>query len=173
MHRDNDNSLRVKTVEDFVERTGLKLGVIYTNLSESVLSEYRVDETTGVPGPDLELPQKMKEAPKHTVADEKEVRELAALYNDKRDGLLQIPESKLPVYIADKRLLGYDHDPRLDLLTSLKDMTLQDAVRFYDANIKSRPRAIIIVGNKKQLDMDRLRKMGKVVELKKTDIVRR
>ena len=79
----------------------------------------------------------------------------------------------LPVYIADKRPLGYDHDPNRDLLTSLKGMTLQDAVRFYDANIKSRPRAIIIVGNKKQLDMDRLRKMGKVVELKKTDIVRR
>ena len=79
----------------------------------------------------------------------------------------------LPVYIADKRLLGYDHDPNRDLLTSLKGMSLQDAVRFYDTNIKSRPRAIIIVGNKKQLDMDRLRKMGKVVELKKTDIVRR
>ena len=52
-------------------------------------------------------------------------------------------------------------------------MKLEDAINFYSSNVKSRPRAIIIVGNKKQLDMERLRKMGKVVELKKSDIVKR
>ena len=80
---------------------------------------------------------------------------------------------EMPAYVANHRLLGYDHDPNRDLLASLKGMKLEDVINFYSSNVKSRPRAIIIVGNKKQLDMERLRKMGKVVELKKSDIVKR
>jgi hypothetical protein len=49
-------------------------------------------------------------------------------------------------------------------------MTASDLMKFYGENIQSRPRALFIVGNKKMLDMKRLSKIGKIVEVKKQDI---
>lgn len=72
--------------------------------------------------------------------------------------------------IASLRLRGYDYDPNKDLLAALSKLNTKDVDAFYDENIKSRPFSIIIVGNKKMLDMKKLAKMGRVVELKKGDI---
>ena len=41
---------------------------------------------------------------------------------------------------------------------------------FYRSNVQQRPRALIIVGNKRLLNLDALRRMGRVVELKAKDI---
>lgn len=72
--------------------------------------------------------------------------------------------------VADLRLHGYAQDPDAGILKALAPMTPSDLMRFYRANIQSRPRAIFIVGNKKMLDMKRLGKLGKIVELKKADL---
>ncbi|MGN1253293.1 MAG: M16 family metallopeptidase [Prevotella sp.] len=72
--------------------------------------------------------------------------------------------------IATLRLLGYSHDPEADIIQSLAPMTASDLMKFYGENIQSRPRALFIVGNKKMLDMKRLSKIGKIVEVKKQDI---
>ena len=72
--------------------------------------------------------------------------------------------------MADLRLHGYAQDPDAGILKALAPMTPSDLMRFYRANIQSRPRAIFIVGNKKMLDMKRLGKLGKIVELKKADL---
>lgn len=72
--------------------------------------------------------------------------------------------------VADLRLHGYAQDPDAAILKALAPMTASDLMRFYRANIQSRPRAIFIVGNKKMLDMKRLGKLGKIVILKKADI---
>lgn len=72
--------------------------------------------------------------------------------------------------VADLRLHGYAQDPEAGILKALAPMTASDLMRFYRANIQSRPRAIFIVGNKKMLDMKRLGKLGKIVILKKADI---
>lgn len=72
--------------------------------------------------------------------------------------------------IASLRLRGYDHDPNKDLLAALSKLDAKDLDAFYGENIKRRPYAIIIVGNKKMLDIEKLAKMGRVVELNKGDI---
>lgn len=74
--------------------------------------------------------------------------------------------------IATLRLLGYSHDPEADIIQSLAPMTASDLMKFYGENIQSHPRALFIVGNKKMLDMKRLSRVGKVVELKKGEIYR-
>ena len=76
----------------------------------------------------------------------------------------------LPVYVANERLLGYDHDPDTDLLSAIDTLGIDDAMTFYRSNVQQRPRALIIVGNKRLLNLDALRRMGRVVELKAKDI---
>lgn len=76
----------------------------------------------------------------------------------------------LPVYVAGQRLLGYTHDPDADLLSATDTLGMDDTVAFFRENIRQQPRALIVVGNKRMLDMNRLRQMGRVVELKAKDI---
>ena len=51
-------------------------------------------------------------------------------------------------------------------------LTTADMVDFYRQNVQQKPRAFFIIGNKKQLDMQQLAKYGRIVELKKDDIMR-
>ena len=74
--------------------------------------------------------------------------------------------------VSDLRLTGYDHDPNGDLAEALKGMQITDVKDFYTHNIQHRPKAFIIVGNKKYLDMNKLAKLGRIVKLKKKDIYR-
>lgn len=76
----------------------------------------------------------------------------------------------LPVYVANNRLLGYGHDPGADLLHALDTLGIDDIMAFYRDHVRQQPRALIVVGNKRMLDMDRLRRMGRVVELKARDV---
>lgn len=72
--------------------------------------------------------------------------------------------------VASLRLRGYVHDPNKDVFAALSGLGIKEVDSFYAEHIKRRPHAIIIVGNKKLLNMDELAKMGRVVELKKSDI---
>jgi predicted Zn-dependent peptidase len=73
-------------------------------------------------------------------------------------------------YIENSKLLGYTDDPMKTLMPSYKNMTLDDIYAFWQANIKDAPMAIMIVGNKKNIDMKALAKYGKIVEIKLKDI---
>ncbi len=72
--------------------------------------------------------------------------------------------------VAFLRMLGYTHDPDADILNALAPLTSYDLMKFYQQNIQFRPRATFIVGNKKMLDMKRLSRLGKIVEVKKEEI---
>lgn len=72
--------------------------------------------------------------------------------------------------VASLRLRGYSADPNNGLLATMSQMGIADIASFYKQNVQGRPRAIVIVGNKKTLDMARLAKMGRVVELRKADV---
>lgn len=75
--------------------------------------------------------------------------------------------------IASLCLRGYKHDPNRDILLSTKNLGMEALSKFYSQNIRNHPHALIIVGNKKNLDMNRLSRLGKIVELKKADIYKR
>ena len=74
--------------------------------------------------------------------------------------------------VSNYRTLGYKEDPRAVLAREVPKLTTADMVDFYQRNIQQQPRAYFIIGNKKQLDMQALSKYGRVVELKKEDVMR-
>ncbi|MBR6194937.1 MAG: insulinase family protein [Prevotella sp.] len=79
---------------------------------------------------------------------------------------------QLANFVSNYRTLGYKEDPRTVLAREVPKLTTVDMVDFYKHNIQQQPRAYFIIGNKKQLDMQQLQKYGRVVELKKEDIMR-
>lgn len=72
--------------------------------------------------------------------------------------------------IVDKRLAGYTEDPNTAILNVVPRLTMDDVTSFYNEYIVSKPRVIIIVGNKKDIPLDFLSKYGTLVEWKKNDI---
>jgi predicted Zn-dependent peptidase len=75
-----------------------------------------------------------------------------------------------PYYIESNRRLGYTDDPLKTLLPEIEKMTFHDIVAFWQQHVKDTPMAIMIVGNKKSLDMKALAKYGKIVEVKVKDL---
>ncbi|MGI6242038.1 MAG: M16 family metallopeptidase [Prevotella sp.] len=76
-------------------------------------------------------------------------------------------------YVADASNLDYTEDPNRRAVEILPTLTLNDLTAFYHRHIQKQPFATIIVGNKKLLDLQKLRQMGKLVFLKSSDIYRK
>ncbi|MEI7596670.1 MAG: insulinase family protein [Bacteroidota bacterium] len=68
---------------------------------------------------------------------------------------------------------GYNDDPKKEYLKYYKNMSFNDITDFYKNNFENKPLVICIVGEKKRVNMDELNKMGKVIELKTSDIFRK
>ena len=66
--------------------------------------------------------------------------------------------------------LGLKADPRIQLYQDVQQATLQDVINFQQKHIKGRTYFYGILGDKKELDMAALKKLGKVVELTQKDI---
>ena len=75
-------------------------------------------------------------------------------------------------YVSTYRINGYKEDPRTSLSRIVPTLTTDDMTSFYRSNIQRQPRVYYIIGNKKLLDMQRLAEYGKVILLKKEDIMR-
>ena len=68
--------------------------------------------------------------------------------------------------LRDWRLLGYSQDPRRALLPAYAGLEFADIVAFYRRHVAGRPLAIMIVGDPRKADPERLRKYGKLVRLR-------
>lgn len=60
---------------------------------------------------------------------------------------------------------GYTQDPAIENVPKIDALTFDDIVKFYEANIKDKPVAIGIMGNPKDIDLEALKKFGKVIRL--------
>lgn len=60
---------------------------------------------------------------------------------------------------------GIDYDIREEMYKEIQDMTLEDVGDFFDSNVKGKDFSISVIGNKKDLDMQALKKLGKVHEM--------
>ncbi|HVK39474.1 MAG TPA: insulinase family protein [Candidatus Kapabacteria bacterium] len=69
---------------------------------------------------------------------------------------------------AQKR--GVDHDLRQDTYASLDKIGLDDVVRFHSDNVTGRKYAMCVLGSKNKINMEELKKYGRVVELTLTDV---
>lgn len=97
LHRDECNALRKKTVEEFVERSGMMIDSAYARLSSSVLSAHDIDAVTGIPGTGLTLGSETAAPSGVAAADVKTVRGIAGSYNEGRDARDRIPEALVSV----------------------------------------------------------------------------
>jgi predicted Zn-dependent peptidase len=60
---------------------------------------------------------------------------------------------------------GLDYDVRKDIYEEVQKITLDDLAKFFNENIKGGNYTILVIGNKKDMQMDALKKLGEVKEL--------
>lgn len=60
---------------------------------------------------------------------------------------------------------GFENDNREMLYNTIKDMTLDDLKVFFDENIKGEKYNVMVIGNKKDIDFNALKKLGDVQEM--------
>lgn len=60
---------------------------------------------------------------------------------------------------------GIDHDNREEMYNAIKDMTIEDLKTFFNTNIKGESYNVLVIGNKKDVDFDALKKLGNVEEM--------
>ncbi|MCA0931947.1 insulinase family protein [Lutimonas saemankumensis] len=60
---------------------------------------------------------------------------------------------------------GLDYDNREEMYKEIQEMTMADLSNFFASNIKGQDYSVSVIGNKKDLDMQALKKLGKVHEM--------
>lgn len=61
--------------------------------------------------------------------------------------------------------LGIDNDNREEMYNTIKNMTMSDLKSFFDTNVKGESYNVMVIGNKKDLNVKSLQKLGKIKEL--------
>jgi zinc protease len=61
--------------------------------------------------------------------------------------------------------LGIDNDNREVMYNTIKGMTMEDLKVFFNKNIKGESYNVMVIGNKKDLNVESLKKLGKIKEL--------
>tara|TARA_B110000090_G_C13394240_1_gene450619 strand:- start:565 stop:3525 length:2961 start_codon:yes stop_codon:yes gene_type:complete len=61
--------------------------------------------------------------------------------------------------------LGIDNDNREAMYNTIKEMTMKDLKAFFNKNIKGESYNVMVIGNKKDLNVKSLQKLGKIKEL--------
>jgi zinc protease len=64
-----------------------------------------------------------------------------------------------------QRKQGFDHDFRKNMYEAIQKMTFNDIKKFFSENIAGRDYAILVVANKKDIDIQELSKYGEIKEL--------
>ncbi|MDD2475658.1 MAG: insulinase family protein, partial [Dysgonamonadaceae bacterium] len=94
-----------------------------------------------------------------------------------RESLINQAQSAYPNFrdksqlIASYKLQGYDEDPNKLLVEDVSKMDLNDLEDFYKRHIQGQTVVYIIVGNKKQIDMEKLQQMGEIEEMRVKDFL--
>jgi hypothetical protein len=77
---------------------------------------------------------------------------------------------QLQARLRDWQRRGHTGDPRRDLLPAYAALEFDDIVAFYRRHIAGRPLAIMIVGDPRKAPPERLRKYGKLVQLRERQL---
>jgi len=65
----------------------------------------------------------------------------------------------------------FKEDPRILQFKIFRSLEFKNILNFYSTNIQKRPMLITIVGNKKHINMEKLAKFGKIIEVDKKQIM--
>jgi len=105
----------------------------------------------------MELMNKMPEAEKQfEAAKESTLKKLAAQ---------RITKSNIFWNYERLQKLGIDNDNRKQMYETIQNMTIEDLKEFFNKNIKGESYNVMVIGNKKDLDVKSLQKLGKIKEL--------
>ena len=107
---------------------------------------------------DMPLRQKNVETARHS------------LYNKIANGYPNF--RNIGMRIAHLRLNGCDHDPTADLYKALRTKTANDVKHYFDNSVRHAPRALYIIGRLSKADIAELERYGRVIVLKKSDLIR-
>lgn len=94
-----------------------------------------------------------------------------------REGLILTSSSSKPAFrnlsLRAEAILktGYTADPNERNFKGYPNLEFKDIVSFYEKNIKNKPAIVTIYGDVSQFDLNKLRALGKVIELKMEDIL--
>jgi hypothetical protein len=66
--------------------------------------------------------------------------------------------------------LGYSSDPAVIKQPIYQSLTWNDIMNHYRNNLSEKPVAIAIVGDKRMIDFESLKKFGRIVEVKEKDL---
>lgn len=94
-----------------------------------------------------------------------------------KSALIQSANSTKPEWrdlsetVENWQLQQYKDDPRRLQFEVFNGMDFDAIMSFYEKNIKGRPMLITIVGNKSKIDLDKLAKFGKIIEVDKKQIL--
>ncbi|MDR1114738.1 MAG: insulinase family protein [Tannerella sp.] len=78
----------------------------------------------------------------------------------------------ISVKIARYRQAGHDDDPTRFLLQKIKEMSIDDVVKFHEAYIKNKTFVYVIVGNASKINMSRLSSFGDIIRVRRSDFYR-
>lgn len=83
----------------------------------------------------------------------------------------EYPEpSDISIEIMDLERKGYESDPNEKAFNRYQEITMDDIVSYFEKSIKGRPIVITIYGDQRNIDREKLKAIGEVIELKKSDI---
>jgi len=72
--------------------------------------------------------------------------------------------------IVNWKMKGYTEDPRKFKIETYNKLSFEQIVDFYSKSLKNKSIVIAIVGDKKRIDVKKLSKYGKVIELKEKEL---
>jgi zinc protease len=106
----------------------------------------------------------------------KDISSLESIFNEaKEDQLNRYRNERITgpnIFRArdDFKKLGIGHDYRKDMYEQIQKMTFGDIKTFFASNVANNDYAILIVGKKENIDLNKLRKFGEIIEIQPTQI---
>lgn len=79
---------------------------------------------------------------------------------------------QVPFRVFDYKLGGFTADPHQQAYEVYADLEMEDIEAFYQKNIQSKPYVITIYGDKKRIDMNKLKPYGEIIELETEDFIK-
>ena len=79
------------------------------------------------------------------------------------------PFRDISTKIAKYKQIGYDRDPNKTLLQKIKEMNIDNVVKFHEEHIKDKTLVYVIVGDSLKINMSKLSSFGDIIKMKKSD----
>jgi len=78
----------------------------------------------------------------------------------------------ISVKISRYRQIGFDADPNIYVVNRIKELNINDVIRFHEENVKNKPIVYAIAGNSLKMSLSKMSAFGDVVRVQRGDFYR-